>query len=325
MRRREFITLAGGAVAAWSVVAQAQQPKKMPRIGVLWHAANADEEDVYLKVLTKAFNDLGYVEGKNIALIHRFPAEQPEQFRALARELVESKVDVLIAVTEFGAREIKLATTTIPTVVVLSADPVRVKLVESLARPGGNVTGLSLMNSDLSAKRLGLFKEIVPNLSRLAIITDEGTATSVPAYLDAAKTLGLNLRQISVTTPQSIDDAFAEVARDGLEGALVTGSRLFNARARIGALALAHRIPTQSVIGEITREDGVLFSYGQDFPDFFRKAVSYADKILKGTKPSDLPVEQPTRFMLTINLKTAKALGLDVPPALLVRADELIE
>jgi putative tryptophan/tyrosine transport system substrate-binding protein len=144
MRRREFITLAGGAVAACSVVAQAQQPKKMPRIGVLWHAANADEEDVYLKVLTKAFNDLGYVEGKNIALIHRFPAEQPEQFRALARELVESKVDVLIAVTEFGAREIKLATTTIPTVVVLSADPVRVKLVESLARPGGNVTGLSL-------------------------------------------------------------------------------------------------------------------------------------------------------------------------------------
>jgi putative tryptophan/tyrosine transport system substrate-binding protein len=325
MRRREFISLVGLAVATRSLPAKAQQPGKMPRVGVLWHAANAAEEDVYLKVLTKAFNDLGYVEGKNIELVHRFPAEQPDQFRAFARELVESKADVLIAVTEFGAREIKLATTTIPTVVVLCADPVRVKLVESLAHPGGNVTGLSLMNSDLSAKRLDLFKEIIPNLSRLAIITDEGTATSVPAYLDAAKTLGLNLRQISVTTPQSIDDAFAEVARDGLDGAFVTGSKLFNARARVGALALAHRIPTQSVIGEITREDGVLFSYGQDFPDFFRKAASYGDKILKGAKPSDLPVEQPTRFKLTINLKTAKALGLDVSPALLVRADEVIE
>jgi putative tryptophan/tyrosine transport system substrate-binding protein len=157
------------------------------------------------------------------------------------------------------------------------------------------------------------------------IITDVGTATAVPAFLNAAKALGLELRQISVTTPKSIDDAFSELARDRLDGAVVIGSVLFNERTRVGALALLNKIPTQSVIGEITKEDDVLFSYGQDFPDFFRKAASYADKILKGTKPSDLPVEQPTRFKLTINLKTTKALGLTVPPGLLVAADELVE
>jgi putative tryptophan/tyrosine transport system substrate-binding protein len=174
-------------------------------------------------------------------------------------------------------------------------------------------------------KREFFFKEFIPNLSKLAIITDFGSATSVPAYLNAAKALGLDLRQISVTTPQSIDDAFSQVARDRLDGAVIFGSMLFNERALVGAQALLHKIPTQSVIGEATREDGLLFSYGQDFPDFFRKAASYADKILKGAKPSDLPVEQPTRFILTINLKTAKALGLTVPPGLLVAADELAE
>ena len=164
MKRREFLTALGGAVA-WPLAAHAQQPKKIPRVGVLWHAGSAEEEAVYLRVLTKAFSDLGYVEGKTIDLEHRFPAEQPDRFRSLARELVESKVDAIIAVTALGAKEAKQASRTIPIVVVVDADPIGDGLVESLAHPGGNVTGLSLMAVDLSGKRLALLKEAVPNLS----------------------------------------------------------------------------------------------------------------------------------------------------------------
>src|SRR6267142_4790756 len=171
MKRREFLAALGGAMA-WPLAAHAQQPRKIPRVGVLWHAGSAEEEEVYLRALTKAFNDLGYIEGKTIDLEHRFPAEQPERFRFFARELVESKVDAIIAVTALGAKEAKQASRTIPIVVVIEPDPIGDGLVESLARPGGNVTGLSLMAVDLSGKRLGLLKEIVPTLSRFAIIVD---------------------------------------------------------------------------------------------------------------------------------------------------------
>jgi putative ABC transport system substrate-binding protein len=172
MRRREFIVLVGGTVAVWPLALHAQQPKKIPRVGVLWHAGSAEEEAEYLFVLIKAFNDLGYIDGKTIQLEHRFPAEQPERFRALARDLVESKVDLIIAVAGIGGKEAKQATSTIPIVLVADPDPVGNGLADSLARPGGNVTGLSLMAVDLSGKRLGLLREIVPNLSRFAIIVD---------------------------------------------------------------------------------------------------------------------------------------------------------
>src|ERR1700754_3045337 len=165
MRRREFITLLGGAAAVWPLSSRAQQRKAMPRVGVLWHAANAKQEEEYLGALTKAFHDLGYLEGKNIELEHRYPAEQPERFRAFAQELAESRVDVIVAVTGFGAKEAKRATGTIPIVVVADSDPIVNGLVESLARPGGNVTGLSLMTADVSGKRFALFKEIVPKLA----------------------------------------------------------------------------------------------------------------------------------------------------------------
>jgi putative ABC transport system substrate-binding protein len=327
MKRRDFITLLGGAAVAYPLAIQAQQPKKVRRIGVLWHAGSPQEEDVYLRVLTKAFNDLGYVEGKNLELEHRFPAEQPERFRTLARELVESKVDVIVAVTALGAVMLKQATSTIPIVFVLAPDPVGTQLVESLAHPGGNATGLSLMVPDLSGKHLALLKEAIPNLARVAFLFDPRepiASRGRAAYLKAAKDLGLSFSPVEVTSPEAIEQAFSEIARDGFDGAIVAGALMFNERVRVGSSALAYRMPTLSIVGEMVPH-GLLMSYGQDFPDYFRKAVGYVDKILKGANPGDLPVEQPTRFKLVINLKTAKALGLTIPPSLLVTADEVID
>jgi putative ABC transport system substrate-binding protein len=327
MRRREFITLLGGTAAAWPLPSRAQQRKAMPRVGVLWHAANAKQEEEYLGALTKAFHELGYFEGKNIELDHRFPAEQPERFRTLARELVESKVDVIVAVTGLGAKEAKQATGTIPIVIVADPDPVGNGLAENLARPGGNVTGLSLMVADLSGKRLALLKEIVPKLTRLAVVVDPRDTFSRPASLAnerAAKAAGCAIQIFDVTTPDEIEQAFSAIARDGFDGAYAVGPPMYNERAQVGASAMAHKVPTMAANAEQVPY-GLLLSYGPDFIDHFRRAVGYVDKILKGAKPGDLPIEQPTRFKLVINLKTAKAFGLTVPPALLTTADEVIE
>ena len=238
MRRREFITLLGGTAAAWPLPSRAQQRKAMPRVGVLWHAANAKQEEEYLGALTKAFHELGYFEGKNIELDHRFPAEQPERFRTLAQELAESKVDVIVAVTGLGAKEAKRATGTIPIVIVADSDPVGNGLVENLARPGGNVTGLSLMITDLSGKRLALFKEIVPKLARLAVLLDPRDAFSKPASIAnerAAKAAGCSIQIFDVTTPDEIEQAFSAVARNGFDGAYAVGPPMYNERAQVGA------------------------------------------------------------------------------------------
>jgi putative tryptophan/tyrosine transport system substrate-binding protein len=327
MRRREFITLLGGTAAAWPFASRAQQRKSIPRVGVLWHAANAKEEEEYLGALTKAFHDLGYVEGKSIELDHRFPAEQPERFRTLAQELVESKVDMIVAVTGLGAKAAKQATGTIPIVLVADPDPVGHGLVESLAHPGGNVTGLSLMAIDLSGKRLALFKEAIPKLTRVAVVVDPRdpfSKASGVAYERAAKALGFSMQIFEVTTADEIEHAFSAIARDGFDGACVVGPPLYNERARVGASAKAHKVPTISANAEQAPYN-LLLTYGPDFLAYFRRAVGYVDKILKGAKPGDLPIEQPTRFKLVINLKTAKALGLTVPPSLLATADEVIE
>ena len=327
MRRREFIMLLGGTAAAWPLPSRAQQRKAMPRVGVLWHAADAKQEEEYLGALTKAFHELGYVEGKNIELNHRFPAEQPERFRTLAQELAESKVDVIVAVTGFGAKEAKRATGTIPIVVVADPDPIGNGLVESLARPGGNVTGLSLMTTDVSAKRFALFKEIVPKLERVAVVLDPRDPTSKfigVANERAAKAAGFLIQTFDVTTSDEIEQAFSAIAREGFDGILVVGPPMYNERAQVGASAVAHKVPTIAANAEQVPY-GLLLSYGPDFLDYFRRAVGYVDKILKGAKPGDLPIQQPTRFKLVINLKTAKALGLSVPPSLLATADELIE
>lgn len=327
MRRREFIALLGSTVSIWPLAAWAQQARKISRIGVLWHAASAEEEDVYLSVVTKAFSDLGYIDGKSIQLEHHFPAEQPERFRAFARDMAESGVDAILAVTSLGAKEAKRATSTIPVVFVLDADPVGNGLVESLARPGGNVTGLSLMSNDVSGKRVALFRELVPNLSRMAIMVDprDPAAPRIrDGYEKAAQALSVSTKPFGITTPDEIEPAFSTIAQSGFDGIALASPLLFNERRRIGAAALRHKLPTLSLIGEMVPH-GLLLSYGQDFPEFFRRSVGLIDRILKGAKPSDLPVEQPTRFKLIINQKVAKALGLTIPPSLLIGADELIE
>jgi len=329
MKRRQFITLIGGAAAAWPLAARAQQSSnKIPVVGVLWHGGSAEEEEVYLSVLVKAFNDLGYVEGKNIHLDHRFPAENPERFRILARELADAKPDVIIAVTQLGALELKKVTSTVPIVVTLGYDPVGVGLVESLARPGGNITGTSLMAIDLSGKRLELLKEAVPNLSRVALLVDITTPYkehTIKLHQAAAEALGISLWPVEISAPDDVEPAFAKIAEDRADGIVRgPGSALFIWRARVGASALKHRLPVITYAAEEVPH-GLLMSYGQDVPDFFRRTVVYVDKILKGAKPADLPVEQPTKFKLVLNLKTAKILGLTMPQSLLLSADEVIE
>jgi putative ABC transport system substrate-binding protein len=328
MKRRQFMTLIGGAAAAWPLAARAQQSSnKIPVVGVLWHAGSAEEEEVYLSVLVKAFNDLGYVEGKNIHLDHRFPAENPERFRSLARELVDEKPDVIIAVTGFGAAEAKRATSTIPIVVTVAYDAVGMGLVESLARPGGNVTGLSLMAVDLSGKRLELLKEAVPSLSRVALLVDFSTPNkeqTIKLHQTAAEALGISLWPVEILAPDDVEPAFAKIAEDRADGIVRgPGSALFNWRARVGASALKYRLPVMTYVAEEVPH-GLLMSYGQDVPDFFRRTAVYVDKILKGAKPADLPVEQPTKFKLVLNLKTANALGIGFPQSLILSADEMI-
>jgi len=330
MRRRTFIALFGGVLAAWPLVANGQQsPNRIPVVGVLWHAGSVEEEDVYLSVLVKAFNDLGYGEGENIHLDHRFPAENPDRFRALARELVDEKPDVIIAVTPRGDFELKKLTDTIPIVFVLIGDPVELGFVKSLARPGSNFTGLSLMSQDLSGKRLELLKEAVPNLSRVALVVDlidPFKQRTIKFNQDAAQALGISLWPAEISKPDDIEPVFTKIAQDRADGVVIPPGQgmMFNERARVGAAAVAHRLPALAIAAEAAPY-GLLMAYGQDLPDFFRSAAAYTDKILKGAKPADLPVEQPTKINLVVNLKTAKILGLTMPQSLLLSADEVIE
>jgi putative ABC transport system substrate-binding protein len=329
MRRRAF----GVAVVlstTWPITARAQQiaqRSRMVKIGILWHADRADEiVQIYGDALTKSLNGLGYVEGKTVQFIQRFSAE-PVQLREFAKELVEQAPDVIVAASEFGAVALKQATTTIPIVVVTAPNPVRTGLVGSLAHPGGNITGLSLMVDDITGKRLGFFKEAVPTLRRVALLADpkgSNFASDLSSNSDSAKALGIDLHLVEISSPDAIEQTFSAIAKDGFDGAVIVGILALLERARIGASALSVKVPTISYGAECVPY-GLLMSYGIDFADLFRRAAGYADKILKGAKPADLPIERPTRFKLAINLKVAKALGLTMPPLLLAAADEVIE
>jgi putative tryptophan/tyrosine transport system substrate-binding protein len=254
-------------------------------------------------------------------------AETPERFQVLARELVNEKPDVVIGVTWLGTSELKKATDTIPIVFVLVNDPVGYGFAESLNHPAGNMTGPSLMAIDLSGKKLSLLKEAVPNLSRVALLTDVTDTfreRTIKANLASAEKLGISLWPVLISKPDDIEPAFEKITEDHADGIVRgTGSLLFNERARVGASALKHRLPVMTYIAEEVPY-GYLMSYGQDLPDFFRRAVAYTDKILKGAKPADLPVEQPTKFKLVLNLKTANTLGIAFPQSLILSADEMI-
>jgi putative ABC transport system substrate-binding protein len=303
---------------------QAQRPGKIPRIGVLHagSAANALDE-----AFEQGLRDLGYVEGKNIVLEYRFAKGQHERLPVLAAELVSLPVDVLVTGGP-SALAAKQATTTIPIVFQAFNDPVGEGLVTSLARPGGNVTGLSVMGTDLAAKRLELLTAVVPGLRRIALLWNPvrpGFALQIQEIHAAAAQGGLHLDVLEVRSPPEFDRAFLTMVDTGVGAAIVFDDAMFhNERTRITTLAAQRQIP--AMYGHRGYVDaGGLLSYGPHFPALFRRAATYVDKILKGTKPADLPVEQPTTFTLVINLKTAQALGLTLPPIVLFRADEVIQ
>jgi ABC-type uncharacterized transport system substrate-binding protein len=335
MRRREFIGLLCCGAVSWPLVVRAQQATKTPRIGILVTGSSAgpDASRVTLNSLVTGLRELGYIEGQNIAYERRFGESKLDRLLDLAAELVESKVDVIVALSTTAARPAKQATATslIPIVAIAMADPVEDGLVASLARPGGNVTGTTFLGPELVAKRLQLLREVVPGLSRVAALWhpnaygDRTMAGMLKEIERAAQTMGMQLQLVPATKPEDIDGAFSAMAREHAAALSVFPSpMLFAEYGRIASFAAGSRLPTIYAAREGV-DVGGLMSYGANLPELSRKTATYVDRILKGARPADLPVELPTRFELVISLKTAKSLGLTVPPALLTSADEVIE
>jgi putative ABC transport system substrate-binding protein len=330
MRRREFITLLGGTAAAWPLAARAQQPAgRVYRMGYLGIVSREQ-----LPYLIKAFEDglrsLGYHVGQNVAIEYRVADGQMERLPALAADVVRLGVDVIIASGGNPANAAAMkATTTIPIIMTSSVDPVGAGLVASLARPGGNVTGLAAdAGGEILGKRFELLKETLPNLSRLGILWNPDVAfvrSRQTAMTETARTLGLTTIPAEARGVETLEQAFATMMRERVQAFVVQGdSVLFNYRGQIAEMALRNRLPGASLQREYA-DAGFLLTYGADIRDLYRRTAGFVDKILKGTKPADLPIEQPTKYELVINLKTAKALDIIVPPTLLTRADEVIE
>jgi putative ABC transport system substrate-binding protein len=326
MQRREFITLLGG-IAALPMAAHAQQQRRVPKVGYLFSFTQAEGRHLW-EACRQGLRDLGYVEGQSIILEPRWADGRHERLPALAADLVGRNVDVIVSAATPASLAAKAATSTIPIVIVAVGEPVKTGLVVSLARPGGNVTGLSLLTSDLSGKRLQLLLEILRNVSRVALLINPKNPISaifLEETQDASRKLGIELQQLEARSPQEIERTFDRAASER-SGALIVFDDpvLWSYRAQIVALAAAQKIPAMYGYKDFV-DDGGLISYGPDRPDQYRRTATFVDKLLKGAKPADLPVEQPTKFELVINLKTAKALGLDVSLQLQQRADELIE
>ena len=319
--------MASGLLVA-PLAAEAQQAGKVYRIGLLDFSAPDTARLAWWNAFRQRMRELGYVEGQNVAFEPRWGQGDDNRIPKLAAELVGLKVDLIVTAGSKTAITLKRATSTIPIVMATGSDPVATGLVASLRQPGGNVTGMTSINSELAAKRLDLLRNLAPRVSRIAILWDETDAGSRLGEQEAeaaAKTAGLTIHSVPVSSTAGLEATFATVVR-GRAGALmvVSTSRLFSYRKRIAELALKNRLPTVVGFREFVAA-GALASYGTDYPDLFRRAAVYVDKILKGAKPADLPIEQPTKFELVINLKTAKALGLTIPPSLLGRADEVIQ
>jgi len=324
MRRRDFLTLLGSTAAAWPKAGRAQEPGRMPRLGVLLYSTpQADRE---IESFRRGLHELGYTEGRNIAIDYRYAEGRPERLPELATELVRLHPDVMLAiggdVASFAAR----AAQTIPLVFAVSSDPVQTGLVASIARPGGNATGVTFLMDELAAKRLELLKEAAPRISRLAFLWNPNHVDNELAVAQrTARVLGVQLHLIEVRRATDFDAAFRVVIDAAADALCAVSSRLTTQNApRVADFAAKCRLPLAGGWG-IWAQAGGLLSYGPNRSDLVRRMATYVDKILKGAKPSDLPVERPTRFELVINLKTAKTLGLDIPRPLLLRADEVIE
>jgi putative ABC transport system substrate-binding protein len=325
MRRREFISLLGGAVVAWPLPARAQQPAKLPTIGFLGTTTPSAQRQ-WTDAFVQRLRELGWIEGRTIAIEVRWAEGRSEPYAEIAAEFVRLRVDVIVTMGS-AAYTVKQATAVIPIVFVLAIDPVGGGLVASLARPGGNVTGLSVQQTDLAGKRVELLREVVPRLRRLAIMGNVGYPQAVLEMGEVqtvARTLGLELAPLEIRRAEDIAPAF-EALKAQADALYVVGDALtFANLTRIITFAHTARLPTIWNTRDFVQAGG-LMSYGPNFPALFRRTAEYADKILRGTKPGDIPVEQPTKFDLIVNLTTAKALGLTVPSTLLALADEVIE
>jgi putative tryptophan/tyrosine transport system substrate-binding protein len=325
--RVPLLALLAVFLLAAPLAAEAQAPAKVPRIGFLSSQTPAVSAP-YLEAFRQGLRELGYVEGQNIAIEYRFSEGRPERLPALAAELVRLKVDVIVTTAPPAAPAAKQATSTIPIVFTSAIDPVASGLVASLAQPGGNITGLATMFSEVVGKHLELLKEVAPKVSRVAVLQGQSTPVNTQTLRQAegaARTLGLQLLIVQARTSAEIDTAFAAMRSQRVGGVLVLRDTFFFLqRTQIVALAAKSQLPVVYGFRE-DAEAGGLMAYGASIHQMWRRAATYVDKILKGAKPADLPVEQPTKFELVINLKTAKALGLTIPPSLLQRADEVIQ
>jgi ABC-type uncharacterized transport system substrate-binding protein len=326
LKRRDFITLVGGAAAAWPLAARAQQPGKLRTIGFLGQSTRSAASE-WVAAFVQRLHELGWNEGRTVAIEYRWADGREERFAQIAAEFVRLKVDIIVTSGTPQVLAAKQATSVIPIVFAAAGDPVASGLVASLARPGGNATGLSSLVADLAGKRLELLREVAPALRRLAIMGNVGnplTVLELGEVQAAAGTLGLEVHTLEIRQAQDITPAF-EALKGRADALYVCIDALVNAnRIRINTSALGARLPTMHGSRDYV-EAGGLMSYGPNYPDLFRRSADYVDKILHGAKPGDIPVEQPTKFDLVVNLTTARALGLDLPPTLLARADEVIE
>ena len=328
MRRREFITLLGGAVASWPIAASTQQPD-VPVIGLVNAGAREASAD-RVAAFHKGLSETGYVEGQNVAVEYHWFSGQYDRLPTLMADLVRRRVAIIATPGgTLAASAAKAATTTIPIVFGVGEDPVKVGLVSSLARPGGNATRINIFIWEVAAKRLGLLHELAPSAVRVAVLINPGNVPSAEATLrdlpEAARAMGLQIQFLNASTSREIEAAFATLVRDRADALFVAPDTFFiSRRVQFATLATRHGIPAAYSTREEV-EAGGLMSYGTDIPDMWRRVGVYAGQVLKGAKPADLPVVQATKFEFVINLQTARALGLDVAPALLARTDEVIE
>jgi putative ABC transport system substrate-binding protein len=327
VKRREFITLLGGAAAAWPVAARGQQPT-MPVIGYL-NAPAPEGYGAQLRAFRQGLKESGFVEGENVAIDYRWGENQPARLPALAAELVRQRVNVIAVSSNFAAIATVKATATIPIVFIVADDPVKLGLVTSLARPGGNATGLNFFAAELATKRLELLRMLVPTAKRVAVLLNpaEGTvaATNLRGVEEAASSMGLQIGIFNASTIAQVDTAFAALANERPDGLFISSGPFFSdRRVQLAHLATRHAIPAIASVRSYP-EVGGLMSYGASLPQAHRQAGVYVGRILKGAKPADLPVVQATKFDLVINISTARILGLNVPPTVLATTDEVVE